>query len=153
MRFWLCLFSFTASLSCRDVRLACAGMQACLGGEYFPDSIFRGHVSCSDGATRCPLREICCAQEPAACVSEQVTLQLVPWSCAFDVLEDPATITCMPAYLQLSTAPGVRHSPQAVLPAHCYNLWLHAPLQRLARRSCIFKEEKICTICTISTIL
>ena len=62
-----------------------------------------------------PEEETCCAQEPAACISEQVTLQLVPWSCAFDVLEDPATITCMPAYLQLSTAPGACQSMQTVL--------------------------------------
>ena len=86
-------------------------MQACLGYGILPDS------TCLDGlsdgeASRCPLRGNCYAQEPAACISEQVTLQLVPWSCAFDVLEDPATITCMPAYLQLSTAPGAWQSVQ-----------------------------------------
>ena len=47
------------------------------------------------------------AQEPSACVSEQVTLQLVPWSCAVDDSQKPATLTCTPAYLQLSTEPGV----------------------------------------------
>ena len=39
-------------------------------------------------------------------MSEQVTLQLVPWSCAVDDSHRPATLTCTPAYLQLSTEPG-----------------------------------------------
>ena len=39
-------------------------------------------------------------------MSEQVTLQLVPWSCAVDDSSKPATLTCTPAYLQLSTEPG-----------------------------------------------
>lgn len=46
-------------------------------------------------------------QEPSACVSEQVTLQLVPWSCALDDSHRHATLTCTPAYLQLSTVPGM----------------------------------------------
>jgi hypothetical protein len=52
-----------------------------------------------------------CMQEPAACVSEQVTLQLVPWTCAWDDwqqedLGQPPVVTCTPAYLQLSYEPG-----------------------------------------------
>ena len=50
-------------------------------------------------------------QEPAACVSEQVTLQLVPWTCAWDDwqqedLGQSPVVTCTPAYLQLSYQPG-----------------------------------------------
>ena len=51
-------------------------------------------------------------QEPAACVSEQVTLQLVPWTCAWDDwqqedLGQSPVVTCTPAYLQLSYQPGL----------------------------------------------
>ena len=63
------------------------------------------------------------AQEPSACVSEQVTLQLVPWSCAVDDSQKPATLTCTPAYLQLSTEPG-RHLLSLFCTVNCLSLEL-----------------------------
>ena len=52
------------------------------------------------------------AQELAACVAETIEVQLVPWSCSFDDSEktlkgkEDTTVTCMPAYLQVTKTPG-----------------------------------------------
>ena len=83
----------------------------------------------------------------------------MPWSCAFDVLEDPATITCMPAYLQLSTAPGARQCVQAALPAPlaamCYDCMPARPAGIcMACISGIFtgRQVETCTICASDKI-